>query len=144
MATALVHLHIRPGMEARFEEIAAALYRATHAEETAVRRYEYWRGADPSTYYALLSFDDFLGFLSHQSSAHHSGAAAGLGEVIESMRLEWVDPVPSASPLPLSDVQPLPADASELAASYHQRFGDVARPWWLPLRGGRAEGAGSR
>jgi quinol monooxygenase YgiN len=134
MATALSHIRVRPGMEAEFEEIAAELYRATHAEETAVGRYEYWRGAEPGSYYCLLSFDDFLGFLTHQSSDHHSAASPRLHEVTESMTLEWLDPVPAASPLAPTDVMPLPADATELEATYHRRFADIAQPWWLPLR----------
>jgi hypothetical protein len=121
-------------MEARFEQIVTELYRATHAGETAVRRYEYWRGAEPGTYYSLLSFDDFVGFLAHQSSDHHSAASDPLHDVTESIELEWVDPVSTASPLPPTEVQPLPAGASELAAHYHRRFSDIAPPWWLPLR----------
>ena len=134
MATALVRIRVRPGMEARFEQIASELHRATHARETAVRRYEYWRGAEPGTYYSLLSFDDFIGFLDHQASDHHYAASGPLHDVTESIDLEWVDPVEAASPLMPTDVQPLPAGASELAAHYHQRFGDITQPWWLPLR----------
>jgi hypothetical protein len=121
-------------MEARFEQIATDLYRATHAQETAVRRYEYWRGAEPGTYYSLLSFDDFVGFLDHQASDHHSAASDPLHEVTERIELEWVDPVATASPLAATDVQPLPDGASELAAHYHRRFSDINQPWWLPLR----------
>ena len=134
MATALVHIRVRPGMEARFEQIAAELHRATHADEPAVRRYEYWRGAEPGSYYSLLSFADFLGFIDHQTSAHHVAASPELHEVTESITVEWVDPVQTASPLVPTDDQPLPAGASELAAGYHRRFADIVPPWWLPLR----------
>ena len=99
MATLLAHIRVRPGMEARFEQLATELFQATHANERAVRRYEYFRGTDLGTYYALLSFDDFHGFLDHQSSDHHEAAAPGLGEVTESTRFEWVDPIQQASPL---------------------------------------------
>jgi quinol monooxygenase YgiN len=136
MATLLVHIRVRPGMEARFEELAAELFRATHETERAVRRYEYFRGTDPSSYYALLSFDDYHSFLEHQSSDHHEAAGPGLGEVTESMRVEWVDPIQRASPLRPTDHQPLPDDASAVARRYHERFGDITMDWWRDLRGG--------
>ena len=94
MATLLAHIRVRPGKEVQFEEIAEELYRATHEREANVRRYEYWRGAEPSTYYALESFDDLAGFVAHQTSEHHEAARPGLGEVIEDIWLEWVDPLP--------------------------------------------------
>ena len=59
MATILAHITVKPGMAARFEQIATELYRQTHEHESDVRRYEYWRGADENTYYTLLSFDSF-------------------------------------------------------------------------------------
>jgi quinol monooxygenase YgiN len=134
MATLLAHIKVRPGMEGRFEELAAQLFQATHANERAVRRYEYFRGADPGTYYALLSFDDYHGFLEHQASDHHETAAPGLGEVTESMRLEWIDPIQQASPLTPTDHQPLPDDPLPVAVRYHERFGDITADWWRGLR----------
>src|SRR5271166_149729 len=47
MATLLAHIRVRPGAEKRFEQIARELHDATHACEHDVRRYEYWRGAEP-------------------------------------------------------------------------------------------------
>ena len=99
-----------------------------------VRRYEYFRGTDPGTYYALLSFDDYHAFLDHQSSDHHEAAAPGLGEVTESTRLEWIDPIQQASPLVPTDHQPMPDDASAVATRYHERFGDITADWWRSLR----------
>lgn len=134
MATALAHIKVRPGMEAQFERIAADLHRGTHEAETAVRRYEYWRGTEPSTYYTLLSFDDYSGFLTHQSSPHHEAARQGLSEVVESMRFEWVDPVPTASSLPPTRVIEPSTDSSELVLHYHKRFGEGAvQEWWQTL-----------
>ncbi len=134
MATLLAHIRVRPGMEARFEQLATELFQSTHANERAVRRYEYFRGADPGTYYALLSFDDYHGFLEHQSSDHHEMVGPLLGEVSESTRLEWIDPIQQASPLVPTDLQPLPEDASPVAAHYHERFGDITADWWRSLR----------
>ena len=134
MATLLAHIRVRPGMEARFEQLAMELFQATHANERAVRRYEYFRGTDPGTYYALLSFDDYHGFLEHQSSDHHEAAVPGLGEVSETTRLEWVDPIEQASPLTPTEHQPLPDDASAVARHYHERFGDITADWWRNLR----------
>jgi quinol monooxygenase YgiN len=131
MATLLCHIRVRPGMEARFEEIVTELHDATHEREPAMRRYEYWRGAEPGLYYALLSFDDFDGFLVHQSSPHHEEAVPKLAEVIESNRIEWVDPVPTASPLAPTHSAPLRDGAGELEARYHARFAPgVDQAWW--------------
>ncbi len=121
-------------MEARYEEIALALHRATHANETDVRRYEIWRGAEPGSYYTLESFDDELGFITHQTSDHHEEFGPQFRELFESTRFEWVDPVQGGSPLAPTNRTPLPADASELAAAYYERMGVVVQEWWQPLR----------
>lgn len=134
MATCLAHIKIRPGMEARFEEVAAEMHRATHAGESAVRRYEYFRAAEPSTYWCLLSFDDYHGFLTHQSSDHHELATPTLRELTEHMTLEWIDPLQDASGLSPTNHQPLPEDASDIARHYHERFADIGQAWWESLR----------
>jgi quinol monooxygenase YgiN len=134
VATLLVHIRVRPGLEARFERVVAGLYRQTHDIESAVQRYEYFRGAEPATYYCLLSFDDYHGFLAHQSSSHHEAAGPELRELTEEMPVEWIDPLQQASPLAPTDRQPLPPDASSVAAHYHERFDPVVAAWWGPLR----------
>ncbi len=134
MATILAHITVKPGSEQRFEAIARRLYDQTHAHETRVRRYEYWRGADERTYYTLLAFDDLDGFLEHQTSDHHEEASPALGEVIESLRLEWVDPVQGAAPLPPTDHQDLPPDAGDLMRAYARRFAPAIQDWWLRQR----------
>jgi len=134
MATILAHITVRPGAEERFEQVARSLYEATHANETRVRRYEYWRGADERTYYTLLSFDSFVGFLEHQTSDHHEGASPALGELIEGLRLEWVDPIEGSSPLVPTTAQTLPDGATELMQKYSIRFAPQVADWWVPLR----------
>lgn len=134
MATLLAHIRVRVGAEERFEELARELYRASHADEVDLRRYEYWRGEERGTYYTLESFDEFSGFLTHQTSTHHEAASPALGEVIEVLRLEWVDPLAEASPLTPTDMSPLLADATDLEREYHRRFAAVVQDWWQPLR----------
>lgn len=134
MATILAHIRIKPGDEARFEEIARELHAATHSSETGVRRYEYWRGSEPATYYTLLSFDDFQTFITHQTSPHHEAAAPDIGAVVESLRLEWVDPVAGASDLPPTEHQPAPAGADALAVDYTDRYAAQVADWWLAMR----------
>jgi quinol monooxygenase YgiN len=134
MATILAHLTVKPGREQHFEAIAAELYRATHANETRVRRYEYWRGEQPGTYYTLLSFVDEEGFLEHQTSDHHESAGPRLNDVIARIRLEWIDPLQSASPLRPTNRQPLKPKASALWAAYHERYAAKVQDWWSPMR----------
>lgn len=137
MATLLAHIRVRAGMEARFEEIARDLYRATHEREANVRRYEYWRGATPSTYYALESFDDFPGFVAHQTSDHHEDASPALREVIEQIELEWMDPVPGAAPLVPTQTATAPPDASPIEVRCYERFaGSILQEWWREVGAG--------
>ena len=130
MATILAHIRVKEGSEAAFEALAADLYRATHESETAVRRYEYWRGTEPRLYYSLLAFDDFHGFLAHQTSDHHEEASPRLGEMIEDIRLEWVDPLGEASDLPPTEPQDAPEGADELTRRYAKLFAARKAPWW--------------
>lgn len=134
MATLLAHITVKPGSEERFEGIAQELYARTHAEETGVLRYEYWRGSDPRTYYTLLSFDDHRAFIRHQTSDHHETASPAIGETVESLRLEWVDPIADASPLPVTDAQGAPDGADDLTVKYTDRFAADVADWWLAQR----------
>jgi quinol monooxygenase YgiN len=130
MATLLAHIQVKPGQEAAFEAIAAELYRDTHLEERGCLRYEYWRGAAPGFYYSLLSFEDFRGFLRHQVSDHHEAASPRIGETCESVKLEWVDPIPESSPLPRTSMQDLPADTDAKTTKYHEVFAAIVQEWW--------------
>lgn len=134
MATILAHLRIRPGEEERFEAIARRLYAATHDHETGVRHYQYWRGSEPRTYYTLLAFDDFQTFITHQTSDHHEAASPELGAVLESLRLEWVDPIAGASDLPPTEHRPAPDGAPDLVTTYTDRFAAQVADWWSTLR----------
>lgn len=135
MATLLAHITVHPGQEEKFEAVAAQLHATTHARESHVLRYEYFRGAAPGRYYSVLAFDDFLGFLEHQTSDHHEAASAALGELIADLELEWLDPVGGASELGPTDMQELPPGATELTAIYHRIFAAQVQDWWQPLRG---------
>ena len=134
MATILAHIKVREGSERRFEQLAAGLYRGTHENEKGVRRYEYWRGSEPRLYYGLLAFDDFRAFLVHQTSDHHEQASPALGEVIEDIKLEWVDPIKAASPLPETEHQEPAGDANELTRQYSKLFAARVADWWRGLR----------
>ncbi len=134
MATILAHITVRQGSEASFETTATALHRATHAHETGMRAYGYWRGAEPRHYYALLSFDDFLSFMAHQTSEHHEAASAALGSVIEAIKLEWVDPIAGASTLVPTNAQAVPDSPDDLTKKYAERYAAQIADWWLLLR----------
>ena len=135
MSNILAHIQIHPGKEAEFEEIMAYMYRETHDHEEGVLRYEYWRGREPGFYYCLLSFDDNLAFWRHQASDHHEGQMARFAECIKDLDLETVDPVPTASPLPATREQAVPADESEAVKEQAAMFPLTLADWWLALRG---------
>lgn len=134
MATILAHITIKPGMEGAFEATVKPLFAASHAEEKALKRYEYWRGQEPGAYYCLLAFDDYAGFMAHQTSPHHEGAVAALGDQIADIRLEWVDPVQGASPLPTTEAGAVGEGASDLARQYAKLFPVALAGWWAGLR----------
>lgn len=142
MATILAHITVHPGSETRFEDLARALYAATHEREAGVRRYEYWRGAEPGSYYTLLSFTDYAAFLAHQTSPHHERAASELGPAIASMRIEWVDPIAGASALPPT-AEPYGSSpfTDDRSRRYAAAFPPTIANWWLAQR---AEGDAPR
>lgn len=134
MATILAHITVRPGSEAEFESISRDLYAQSHATEDGLLRYEYWRGSEPNTYYTLLSFRDFAAFIAHQTSEHHESASPRLGGVLAGLRLEWLDPVDGAAPLPRTEAQDLSHVADELTRLYAERFAARIAPWWASVR----------
>lgn len=130
MASILAHIRVKPGSEASFEATIRPLFAESHVVEKALRRYEYWRAQEPGLYYCLLAFDDFLGFLRHQSSAHHEAAAPALMEMISDLRLEWLDPVTGACALPQTVSLAVPDDASTLIKQYAGMFPIRVAAWW--------------
>ena len=134
MATILAHIQLKQGCEAQFEAVARNLFALSHGSEKALRRYEYWRAQEPGKYYCLLAFDDFLGFMAHQSSEHHEAAVPVLLATIADMRLEWIDPVQGAAPLPPTLPQAVPSEASTLIKRYAEMIPVSVADWWLALR----------
>lgn len=52
----------------------------------------------------------------------------------EAIRLEWVDPISSASSLPPTNAQDAPEGADELTAQYTDSYAARVADWWLALR----------
>ena len=127
-------MQIKPGMEARFEAMSRDLYARSHANEPGLLRYEYWRGQTPQMYYALLSFVDYESFLIHQASDHHSELTAGIKDMVDSLRLEFVDPVPGAAPLPTNTSVALTQPTAPLIEYYADRYPYLEASWWPKLR----------
>jgi quinol monooxygenase YgiN len=134
MATLLAHIRVKTGSEAQFERVVCDLYGQSHVSEKGLLRYEYWRGQAPGTYYCLLAFRDYASFMAHQASAHHETAVPALLETIAEMRLEWLDPVSGAAPLPSTQAQELPASAPELMKQYANLYPTQIAAWWETLR----------
>ena len=91
MTTLLAHIEIKPGREAQFEDIMKDMVQKTLSEEDGVLRYEYFKGQQDNFYYCLLAFRDKWAFYAHQNSPYHEGH--DFGAVLQSIRLEYLDPV---------------------------------------------------
>lgn len=129
MTTLLAHIKIKPGKEDKWEAIIEDMVTQTFATEEGVARYEYWKGQEVNSYYCLLSFETKQSFYEHQMSDHHEGH--DFGEVLESIRLEYVDPVQGAGGgLARTEDTPLPADASEKQRTAQERFPIEIPAWW--------------
>ena len=131
MATLLAHIQTFPGKETDFEKIMSEMYRDTHATEPDCLRYEYWRGEARGFYYCLLSFKDNIAFWNHQASDHHERNMPNFAACIEDLKLEILDPVSSASPLPAASGQQLPVDASDAVKKQAQQVPVKLASWWL-------------
>jgi len=134
MASILAHIQIKSGSEALFEAITRRLYKATHEQEPECLRYEYWRAETPGRYYCFLCFTDYAAFMRHQVSDHHEVEAETLREIIEDIRLEWLDPVEPAAGFPLTEEAAEPDDADELTKSYAEMFPVLLAGWWGAVR----------
>ena len=134
MATILAHIQIKPGKEARFEELQGSLWRTTHATEPRTTRYEFFRGEQEGSYYGLLSFEDFQAFLIHQSSDAHEEFGAQFGDVVAGIRIEWVDAVAGANKLTPNAPQDAPPGATELQQKYAKDYAIRMADWWKALR----------
>jgi quinol monooxygenase YgiN len=138
MVVVLAHITVVPGREPEFEAAARQLAAATLERERGICRYEYTRLFEPSTYLATLAFVDYDAFIEHQASQHHFVIAGGMRDLIESMRIERVDPVPGCSPLapessPAAHELIEPVDQSVLLARsehYRERYPLDPASWW--------------
>ena len=128
MATLLCHIQINPGKEREFEAVMKEMYRRTHAEEPHCIRYEYFRGAAENSYYNLMSFTEGYNFLEHQVSDYHEGF--DFASMIESLELEWVDPVGDASPLKPTEAAVVPDNASDEIKGAQEAFMINVQSWW--------------
>ena len=132
MATLLCHITINKGKEEAFEAVMLDMYRRTHAEEPDCLRYEYFRGAEPRCYYCLLSYGTWESFLLHQVSDYHEGH--DFAGMIESLQMEWVDPVQGASPLPATSAEAMPANLNELLRQAAKTYPVGTQAWWQDHR----------
>ncbi len=137
MATILAHIQIKPGKEARFEALQSALWRTTHATEPRTTRYEFFRGEVDGSYYGLLSFEDFQAFLVHQSSDAHEEFGAEFADVVQDIRIEWVDAIEGANSLTPNAPQDAPPGASDLQQKYAKSYAIRMADWWSALRKGK-------
>ena len=131
MATFLAKIKVFEGKEAEFEETARMMYTNTQKED-GLMRYEYWRGTEPRTYYCFESWENYHAFLGHQTSDHHEGP--DWPSLLENLEIEWLDPMKDASPLPPTEHQDLPEDASDLVRQHAENIPLGVQSWWAALR----------
>jgi quinol monooxygenase YgiN len=128
MATLLAHITVKEGGEEQWEAAMQNLVENTMANETEVIRYEYWKGQAPRTYYGLLSFTSKEAFFVHQDADYHRAQA--YGDIFEDLKLEFLDPVSTASPLPRTENPPLPADAPDGIKEWETLSPVQIADWW--------------
>lgn len=129
MTTLIAHIRIKPGKLEKWEAIMQDMVAQTFGTEDGVVRYEYWKGQEENFYYCLLSFRDKEAFYHHQMSDHHEGH--DFADVLEDIKLEYVDPVQGAGGglAPTID-PPLAPDAGDEQKVAQTRFPlDIAN-WW--------------
>ena len=135
MPTILAHIKTKPGKSSRFETILRELVQHTRSSEPNCLRYEYWRGATPDRYYALLSFVDSRAFYEHQASEYHERYVPELLDMFEEFSLEYVDPVENGgSDLPLTANAPLTAGDSPALKEQAVKYPISTQAWWSALR----------
>ncbi|MEC7924271.1 MAG: antibiotic biosynthesis monooxygenase [Actinomycetota bacterium] len=133
MSTLLAKAKLKPEFEDFFEDIAREVFQATHDNESAMVRYEYFRGTDDRTYYVLLSFENFEGFMEHQVADYHHNV--DFMDCFEEFRLEWVDPIEGASPLVQSETQGTLDDSrNDRWNQYVENHSEATPKWWLSQR----------
>ena len=129
MATVLAHIRIKEGSEELWETTMKEMVEKTFANEPEAIRYEYWKGQEPRSYYGLLAFTSKHAFFIHQDAPYHRTPV--FAEVIEDIKLEWVDPVEGASPLPHTENPPLPEDAPPGIAEWENMTPVELADWWV-------------
>ena len=133
MSTLLAKAKLKPEFDDFFENIARKVFRSTHDNEPAVVRYEYFRGTDERTYYVLLSFENFDGFMTHQVADYHHNV--DFMDCFEEFRLEWLAPVNGASPLVESETEgTVDPSSDDLWNNYVKNHSETTPKWWLSLR----------
>jgi hypothetical protein len=73
-----------------------------------------------------------MSFMKHQVSPHHE--APDFGSLLESIELEWIDPIQGASALVPTEAMDVPDDADELMKTYAASHPVVMQAWWDALR----------
>ena len=129
MTTILAHIEIKASKEEKFESIMQDMVTQTLAEGTGVLRYEYFKGQKENFYYCLLAFEDKWAFYEHQNSDHHE--SHDFADVIENIKLEYLDPVEEASPLPHTLDPPLTDDMSDDMKKAQKIYPSQIAGWWI-------------
>ncbi len=127
MTTILAHIEIKTGKEEQFESIMKDMAEKTLLEP-GVLRYEYFKGQQENFYYCLLAFKDKWAFYEHQNSDHHEGH--DFADVLKNVKLEYLDPVDGASPLPHTLDPPLTEQMSEAMKTAEARYPSQIASWW--------------
>jgi quinol monooxygenase YgiN len=133
MFVVLARMQVKVDRIVDFERAAVALWQASHAAEPACLRYEYVRLVEPGRYLAQMVFDDYQGFITHQASDHHRAIAGGeMREMIESIQIEYGQPVAAAFGAPDDSAAFDLVVPAEARRHYRERYPQPDPGWWVP------------
>jgi len=83
LATSVVKIFVKSGQEATFEAVIRQLVEASNANESGIRFYQAFRGANPGEYWMLEAFADAEAQKAHTASDHFKSVRADLGACFE-------------------------------------------------------------
>jgi quinol monooxygenase YgiN len=93
--TVVATIKSKPGKEAETAELLKAMVAPTHAEAGCLRYALYHRQDDPATFIFVESWRSQQDLQAHLGSSHISAAMARKNELLQSLDIAILDPLPA-------------------------------------------------